>query len=145
MRFEVPQFIDVEDKIFGPFTFKQFLYLAGGAGIIYVLWKLLPAIIAIPLILPVAGLALALTFYKVNGRPFAQTIESWMKYITQDKLYLWKKRERRKTPEKTPMPETEQVPIQAPRLSGSKLKDIAWSLDVLDMQENAKLDKLDTR
>ncbi len=34
MRFEVPQFIDVEDKIFGPFTFKQFLYLAGGAGLL---------------------------------------------------------------------------------------------------------------
>lgn len=145
MRFEVPQFIDVEDKIFGPFTFKQFLYLAGGAGIVYVLWKLLPALIAIPIILPVAGLALALTFYRVNGRPFAQIIESWMKYIAQDKLYLWKKKERKKTEQRENRADAEPVQKQGPRLSGSKLKDIAWSLDVLDMQEKAKLDKLDTR
>jgi len=32
MRFEVPQFIEVEDKIFGPFTWKQFIYLMGGEG-----------------------------------------------------------------------------------------------------------------
>lgn len=145
MRFEVPQFIDVEDKIFGPFTFKQFLYLAGGAGIVYVLWKLLPALIAIPIILPVAGLALALTFYKVNGRPFAQIIESWMKYIAQDKLYLWKKKERKKTEQREHEADMEPAQKQGPRLSGSKLKDIAWSLDVLDMQEKGKLDKLDTR
>ena len=33
MRFEVPQFVDIEDKIFGPLTFKQFIYIAGGAGV----------------------------------------------------------------------------------------------------------------
>jgi hypothetical protein len=30
MRHEVPQFIDIEDKIFGPLTFLQGLYLIGG-------------------------------------------------------------------------------------------------------------------
>jgi hypothetical protein len=29
MQFRVPQFIDIEDKLFGPLTFKQFIYLAG--------------------------------------------------------------------------------------------------------------------
>ena len=33
MMFSVPQFIDVEDKIIGPLTLKQFIYLAGGAGL----------------------------------------------------------------------------------------------------------------
>ena len=27
MQYQVPQFIEVEDKIFGPLTFKQFLYI----------------------------------------------------------------------------------------------------------------------
>ena len=40
MQFKVPQFIDVEDKLFGPVTFKEFVYLAGGAGLIYVIYKL---------------------------------------------------------------------------------------------------------
>ena len=32
MRFEVPQFIDIEDKIIGPLTWRQFIYLGGGVG-----------------------------------------------------------------------------------------------------------------
>ncbi|TSC80302.1 MAG: hypothetical protein G01um101429_152 [Parcubacteria group bacterium Gr01-1014_29] len=31
-QFQVPQFIEVEDKIFGPLTTKQFFYLLGGGG-----------------------------------------------------------------------------------------------------------------
>ncbi len=96
MQFRVPQFIDVEDKIFGPFTFKQFVYLAGGAGVSFVLWKLIPHWLAILLILPILGLSAALTFYKVNGKPFIDVMESYFKYIFQNKLYLWKK-EKHKT------------------------------------------------
>lgn len=140
MRFEVPQFIDVEDKIFGPFTFKQFLYLAGGAGACYVLWRLLPPFFAILIILPIAALALALTFYRVNGKPFIQVIQAWIGFITQNKLYLWKKG-KNKTSAEAPK-ETMATSASTPKLSGSKLKDIAWSLDVLDMQER---DKANTR
>lgn len=140
MRFEVPQFIDVEDKIFGPFTFKQFLYLAGGAGACYVLWRVLPPFFAILLILPIAALALALTFYKVNGKPFIQVIQAWMGFTMQNKLYLWKKG-KNKVAAETPKEESI-TSTHTPKLSGSKLKDIAWSLDVLDMQER---DKANTR
>ncbi len=91
MRFKVPQFIDVEDKIFGPFTFKQFIYLIGGAGICFILYKALPLVIAFLFIIPVAGLAAALTFYQVNGKPFIFILESSVKYFFQNKLYLWKK------------------------------------------------------
>ncbi len=140
MQFRVPQFIDIEDKIFGPFTFKQFVYLGGGAGLSFVLWKLLPHWIAIILILPVAGLSLALTFYKINGKPFIEIMEAYFNYLFQNKLYLWKKEKRKPTKE---VEKKEEVPkAAAPRLSGSKLKDIAWSLDVLDMKEISKLDKL---
>ena len=42
MQFQVPQFIEIEDKIFGPLTFKQFIYLAGGVGASIVLWLYIP-------------------------------------------------------------------------------------------------------
>jgi hypothetical protein len=47
MRFQVPQFIEVEDKIFGPLTVKQFIYLAGGAGLVFILYHFLPTWISI--------------------------------------------------------------------------------------------------
>jgi len=89
MRYQVPQFIDVEDKIFGPLTIKQFIYIAGGVGLSFVIWQILPAIIAVFLILPVAGLSLGLAFYKVNSKPLINTIEHAVKYSSGSKLYLW--------------------------------------------------------
>ena len=78
MQFKVPQFIDVEDKIFGPFTFRQFLYLAGGAGICFLLYKTLPLVVAIIIMLPVIALSLALTFYRVNEKPYFRNIEIYL-------------------------------------------------------------------
>lgn len=130
MRFEVPQFIDIEDKIFGPLTFKQFVYLAGGAGASIVSWVMLPKIIAIPLILIFCGLAAALAFYKVNNKPFVDFLESALRYGAGGKLYIWKK-ETPKVTQQKPV-ELPSETLAVPHLSDSKLRDLAWSLDVHD-------------
>lgn len=136
MQFQIPQFIEIEDKIFGPFSFKQFLYLLGGAGGAFVLYKLLPIYLAIPLIIPVLALAGALTFYKVNGKPFINILQAYFNYLFQSKLYVWKMRTVKKNDKKqvAEMPDVETNYI--PKLSSSKLKDISWSLDVLDIEKN---------
>ncbi len=131
MQYQVPQFIDVEDKIFGPLTFKQFVYVAGAGGIAFVLYKALPIMLALLFGVPIVGLGIALAFYKINNKPFISVLESATKYTTKGKLYVWKKRDRK------PGKNTEALPtsveqIQLPRLSDSKLKDIAWSLGVKD-------------
>lgn len=131
MRFQVPQFIEVEDKIVGPFTLKQFIYLAGGAGIIFIIWRALPLFLAIIPIVLVASLSLALAFYKVNNRPFINILESIFTYFISSKLYLWKKTPRpRSKQEREKGGEQADTGLFVPRLSESKLKDIAWSLDV---------------
>jgi len=128
MQFEVPQFIEVEDKIFGPLTLKQFIYLAGGAGMSFALYKFLPFFFAILIILPVIGLSMALAFYKKDGRPFISIMESGFKYLTGSKLYVWKKEERKKKKKKKEITTTNQLNL--PKLSDSKLKDLGWSLDI---------------
>ena len=93
MRFQVPQFIDIEDKIFGPLTFKQFVYVIGGSGIIVILFFFLPNVIAFLLAVPVAIFTAALAFYKVNKRPFIIITEAAVKHFFKRKLYIWKKSE----------------------------------------------------
>lgn len=127
MQFEVPQFIEVEDKIFGPLTLKQFIYLAGGAGISFTLFKLLPIFFSILLILPILGVSAALAFYKKDGRPFILVMESGFKYLLGDKLYIWKKEPKKREP-KEEINIVNQLNI--PKLSESKLKDLGWSLDI---------------
>jgi len=91
MRFRVPQFIDIEDKIVGPLTLKQFLYLLGGVGVLAMLWFYLKLTLFIIIAVPIAILVLGLAFYKVNGRPFVYLLGSLIKYMTKPKLYLWKR------------------------------------------------------
>ena len=133
MQFQVPQFIEVEDKIFGPLTFRQFLYLAGGAGLSFIFYVYLPIYIAIFFILPIVGLALALTFYKHNGRDFIFLAEAFSKYLITKKLYLWQKVDRPVFTQKAPAVSAgATADFNLPRLSESKLKELSWSLDIKD-------------
>lgn len=132
MQFRVPQFIEIEDKIFGPFTFRQFVYLAGGAAAAFIIYTILPFFIAILLIVPTIGFSLALTFYKINGKPFIFIVEAAFKYFFSSKLYIWKKVSSIVSAKDTEKPEESQDLSFVPRLSDSKLKDLSWSLDVLE-------------
>ncbi len=93
MRFEVPQFIEIEDKIFGPLTWRQFLYLGGGVGAAVVMFLKLPFILFVVLGVPLAMLAAALAFYPVNSRPFSYFLEAIVSYLSGQRLYLWRKEE----------------------------------------------------
>lgn len=128
MQYQVPQFIEIEDKIFGPLTFKQFLYAGGGAAIGFILWILLPNFVAILIGAPVVGFFMASAFYKVNGRPFLVFVEGTLKYFFSAKLYVWRKTE--KKVEKKSTEKKSQPQVALPRLSQSKLKDLSWGLDV---------------
>lgn len=129
MQFQVPQFIDVEDKIFGPFTFKQFIYLFGGAGGAFLAYAWIPTPLNLPIMALVAGVAAALTFYKVNNRPFAFIMEAAFRYLIGAKLYIWEKGKQKPigvAKESKPG----ELPVDMPKISRSQLKDLAWSLDV---------------
>jgi hypothetical protein len=138
MQFKVPQFLDIEDKIFGPFTFSEFVYLAGGAGICFVLYRLLGLIFGIIPMLAVAAFSLALTFYKPNSKPFVFMLEAGIKYALQDKLFIWKRKVKKVKKQQSIQAETSTQEIHNPRLNGGKLRDLAWSLDVLDLQKETQ-------
>ena len=142
MQFKVPQFLEIEDKIFGQFTFKEFVYLVGGAGLCYILYKLLGIFLGAIPILIVAGLSAALTFYHPNGKPFINMIEAGFKYAVQDKLYIWKRRTYKANDKNKTKPvselKTETMNQNGVRLSGSKLRDLAWSLDILDLKKEGR-------
>jgi hypothetical protein len=91
MKFEVPQFIEVEDKIVGPLTWRQFVYLAGGAGALSICYFVLPFILFVIIGLPIGALAGFLAFHKVNNRPFSIFLESAVNYFRKGRLYLWRK------------------------------------------------------
>jgi hypothetical protein len=91
MQHKVPQFIEVEDKIFGPFTLKQFSYLAGGFGLSIILWRTFADSSFLLFILaPVIAFSLALTFLKPNGKPFIVLVQNFLTYLIKPKKLFWK-------------------------------------------------------
>lgn len=130
MEYQVPQFIEVEDKIFGPLTLKQFIYLAGGTGVC-VASVLYLHIFGLILAIPFAALALALAFYKINNKSFVDILEAGFNYYLGGRLYLWKKDE-------APQIKQPSAPVEVPvtreklSLSQNKLRELAWSLDIKD-------------
>jgi len=126
MRFLVPQFIDVEDKIFGPLTLKQAIYLAGGGGVVVALFVQFGFMWAFLLGSPVAALAFTLAFVKINNRPFYFMVYSFFFYLIGNKLYLWKR-----MPNKVVKKKVEQqftAPVEE-KITQKNIKALARSLD----------------
>lgn len=131
MNFQVPQYIDVEDKIFGPLTFKQFIYVLGGAGacfVVYAYVRHISTILALIAMIPIGGFFLSLAFYKVNSQSMITVLEAAFKYVIGRKLYLWKRSPTKAAATGITLKTGQPAPL--PKLSESKLKDLSWSLDI---------------
>jgi hypothetical protein len=140
MQYQVPQFIEIEDKIFGPLTLKQFLYLAGGGGLCLLFFTLLPLFIAISCMVPVVAFSLALAFYKVNDSPFIVVIEHAFGYFFGHKLYLWKQRDAKPQQIAQVASNATITTMGVPKLSSSRLKDLSWSLNIKDRTASGVID-----
>ena len=133
MRFEVPQFIEIEDKIFGPFTWKQFVYLMGGAGIAVVLFLTTNFFIFVLIGLPVAGLAFLLAFYPVNNRPFSVFLEAALQYFSTNRLYLWRKQTNAVYNNENLVDQTPATYV--PPTSGSNINSLSRKLELQALQQ----------
>ncbi len=130
-QFQVPQFIEVEDKIFGPLTTKQFFYLLGGGGLTFLIWFFLENyFFTLLLAAPVIALSAALAFLKVNGRPFIDLVSHSAAYLLKPRIYLWKKTQAEKQKGKQ-NDNLIRTGLIVPKITTSKLNDLAWSLDVM--------------
>jgi len=92
MNFVLPQFIEMEAKIVGPLTMKQFGFVASGGGVSFVLYfslgKVLP--LAIALIAMVMGVCCAFAFVKINGISLPTVTRHWMAFLMTPQMFLWK-------------------------------------------------------
>ena len=94
MRFQLPQFIETETKLVGPLTLKQFLWVAGGVAILFLLFMTAgPGLIFFAAGIPVAGIFLALAFLKIEGLPLINYIAYLLSYLLNPKRYIFRKKD----------------------------------------------------
>lgn len=91
MKFKIPQFIETETKIVGPLTFKQFIWVALGVGLLMISYRVLEGIYFIMTAILIIIVFGALAFYKVQGLPLIEYIIIALSYLFGAKKYLFKK------------------------------------------------------
>lgn len=143
MQFPVPQFTDVEDRIVGGLTFKQFgiVFIAGVLIFaVYTVTKSIPATI-------VAGLFLGfpaaiLTFAKLNGRPIYSSFGNAVTFLFGQKIYFFEKQSHRLPEENQPVVITEVEPVMDVKQKAVKVKQLSYLLHQQREQESTLIQRL---
>jgi len=131
-QFTVPQFIDVEDKIIGPITTRQFVIILSGFLIMALCYRLLDfaAFIfsAVVLLIIIAVLA----FAKINGRPFHFFLLNIVQTFKRPKVRIWLKMdivESSVDAEDPLLKRFAPVPVKEYTLGGSRLDEMSLIVD----------------
>ena len=88
-QFTVPQFIDVEDKIIGPITTRQFIIMLVAILADFLAFKVLTFVFFILFLLVVTGFAIILAFTKINGQPFHYFLLNLFQTFRRPRLRVW--------------------------------------------------------
>lgn len=92
MQYPVPQFTEVEDRLIGPLSIKQFFILFLAGILIFGGYSATKSVVAIVVLFLIFGLpALALTFFKINGRPAYKQMPFLIHFITASKRLVFHK------------------------------------------------------
>ncbi|MBI2888771.1 MAG: PrgI family protein [Candidatus Liptonbacteria bacterium] len=95
MQFQIPQFVETEDKIVGPLTLKQFIYVAIAGGISLLLYFIVQIWLWLILSIPIIGIGVGFAFIKVGGRALPAIARAAFSYVWRPQTYVWQ-------PEKAP-------------------------------------------
>lgn len=141
MLINVPQYIDVEDKIVGPLTAKQLGWIIGLGVTLLVLWNMVPAPVFFILGIPLSILLVAMAFYKPYGQPLGSFFIFGIMYFFRPKVYVWKR-----TPERAvnviQKTQTAAAILPDKHLSSQSLRDLAQLLDSEGMTSNTEIEKI---
>ncbi len=130
MIFNVPQFIDIEDKIVGPLTARQLGWLAAGGVVLLICYGTLDQSAFILSAIIIAVIFGALAFYRPYNQPLIKFILSSVLFATRPKMYIW----RRVTEkiQKTTIDKKENAAsvVTKKKFDAQKVADISQLLDI---------------
>ena len=126
-KYTVPQFIDVEDKILGPLTVRQFIILLIASGFVFVAYKLYDFTLFLVTGAFEFGVACIIAFLKINGQPFHYFVLNLIQTFKKPRLRVWDKEltdaELKKIIQ-TPPPPPPKERVLKRRVSSSKLSEL---------------------
>ena len=129
MMSSVPQFIDIEDKIAGPLTWRQLLWMIGMGVLLLILFNVLEGALFVVVAIPVVLIFVALAFYRPQGQPLISFVGHGFFFLFRPKVAVWERPVVRipSLPAKSKKPTVEVSTEKG--ISRDKLRDLARILD----------------
>lgn len=90
-QFVVPQFLDVEDKVIGPITVRQFIILLVSGGLVFLAYKVSDFTLFLLWLVVIAVLTILFAFIKINGRPVHFLLLNILQTLKRPHLSVWDK------------------------------------------------------
>ena len=90
-QYTVPQFIDVEDKIIGPVTARQFSVMLSAIAPIFLAYKLADFALFVFLTIVIGGTAVMFAFVRINGQAFHYFVLNILQTLRRPSRRLWYK------------------------------------------------------
>ncbi len=128
MQYSVPQFLNIEDKIVGPFTGKQVLFLIVGFGILLISFTFFNMAFFAVIFIIVVPLTLAFAFWKPKGMTVSKIITNMINFYTASHLYIWR-REPKLRMYKLAQRKKTTDDYEEKKVSKSRIRELAWLLD----------------
>ncbi len=91
MRYQVPQFIDIEDKIAFQLTAKQLGWFAGGGVLLFVIWSFFSFAVFVFMGVIVIGMSAALAFVRINGASLLDYLGYGFVFFLKPRIFVWRK------------------------------------------------------
>ncbi|MFH1426304.1 MAG: PrgI family protein [Candidatus Kerfeldbacteria bacterium] len=92
MQYVVPQFIEVESKIIGPISGRQFIEILVTFGLCYIWYAMFKSpFIFVPLILLSLAVGGILSFAKVNGQAMHYFLLNLIQTLRRPRLKIWER------------------------------------------------------
>lgn len=127
--FSVPQFIDVEDKIAGPLTWRQLLWMIGMGAVLLVSFSVFDTSLFFIIAVPTVLMFTALAFYRPNGFPLTTFIFYATLFLFRPKVSVWERPLEKQPVAKAPVEKTDVADTHAKHINQEKLTELAHILD----------------
>ena len=120
----MPQFIDIESRIFGPITTRQFLIMMVCGMLDFIFYKIFYINTFIVIAVLNTGIFLIVAFLKINGMPFHYFVLNLIQTLGRPMVRIWAKEGLRSLPQEEKV-EIKKEFIPKPTISSSRLSSLS--------------------
>ena len=138
----VPQYIDVEDRIAGPLTWKHIGWFFGCSGLLVMAWLLFDRITFYIVTAIIVPAFVALAFVRPNGVTMVEFVGYGFNYFFRPRLYTWQREVQKQTVQKKQNEVKIAVSSEEKQLTSDDVSVLAQTLDSRGVERNERLQQI---